>query len=167
MTLAIGSIQYASADHSLGDNGVFKDENNVNLAFSIDSKWLIHLQVIVRDAQDQLVSITEVTYGKYIPHEISDYIFDEHLGKKEIVNIDKITYERAQKIQTENVQQFPFPISYQDMQSFWGLEYCLKTKEHGNAQGISCMPVFSVTTPAVSLEETDTFTLHWTVLRES
>ena len=136
MTLVIGSIQYASADHSLGGQGIFKNEDDVNLDFTKDSKWLIHLQLVVRDTQDQLVSVTEVTHGSYIPHEISDYIFDEHFGKKEIVNIDKITYERAQKIQTENVQQFPFPISYQDMQSFWGLEYCLKTKEHGNAHGI-------------------------------
>ena len=166
-TLILGSIQYASADHTLGDQGIFKDEQRVNQASTTDSKWSIHLQIVVRDSQGQLVSVTEATHGSYIPHEISDYIFDEHLGKKEIVNIDKITYERAQKIQTENVQQFPFSISYQDMQSFWGLEYCLKTKEHGNAQGISCMPVFSVTTPAVSLEETDTFTLHWIVLRES
>ena len=67
MTLIMGSIQHASADHSLGGQGIFKDKNNVNLASTIDSKWLIHLQVEVRDAQAQLVSITEVTHGSYIP----------------------------------------------------------------------------------------------------
>jgi len=45
MTLAIGSIQYTSADHSLGGNGIFMDENNVNLATIKDSKFLIHLQI--------------------------------------------------------------------------------------------------------------------------
>ena len=52
MTLIMGSVQYASADHSLGSQGIFKDENNVNLASTIDSKWIIHLQVVVRDAQE-------------------------------------------------------------------------------------------------------------------
>ena len=87
MILVIGSIQYASADHSLGGQGIFKNENDVNLASTIDSKWLIHLQVVVRDAQDQLVSVTEVAHGSYIPHQVSDYIFDEYLGEKEIINM--------------------------------------------------------------------------------
>ena len=169
-TLVLGSIQYASADHSLGGQGIFKDENNVNLASSIDSKWIIHLQVVVRDAQDQLVSVTTVTHGSYIPHEISDYIFDEHLGEKEIVNINKIKYQKAQKILAENVQQFPFPKSYHDMLSYWGLEYCISTEnwveKHGDERGISCVPVFQTITANVTLGENDTFTLYWTILRE-
>ena len=159
MILVIGSIQYASADHSLGGQGVFKNENDVNLDFTKDSKWLIHLQLIVRDAQDQLVSVTEVTHGSYIPHEISDYIFDEYLGEKEIVNIDKVSYEKAEVIGTEVVKEFPFKTSFEDMQAFWGIEYCIKTKEHGNEQGISCIPIFQTLAPNVTLGENDTFTL--------
>jgi len=170
MTLIIGSIQYASADHSLGGQGIFKDENNVNLASSIDSKWIIHLQVVVRDAQNQLVSVTAATHGSYIPHEISDYIFDEYLSEKEIVNINKIKYQKAQKILAENVQQFPFSKSYHDMQSFWSLEYCMSTEnlvgKHGDERGISCIPIFQTITPNVTLGENDTFTLYWTILRE-
>ena len=41
-----------------------------------------------------------------------------------------------------------------------------ETKEHGNEQGISCIPVFQTNTPHVSLDEDDTFTQHWTILRE-
>jgi len=170
MTLIMGSIQYASADHSLGGQGIFKDENDVNLASTIDSKWIIHLQVVVRDAQNQLVSVTAVTHGSYIPHEISDYIFDEYLSEKEIVNINKIKYQKAQKILAENVQQFPFSKSYHDMQSFWSLEYCMSTEnlvgKHGGERGISCMPIFQTITPNVTLGENDTFTLYWTILRE-
>ena len=166
MTLVIGTIQYASADHSLGGQGIFKNENDVNLAFTKDSKWLIHLQVIVRDAQDQLVSVTEVTHGSYIPHEVSDYIFDEYLGEKEIINIGKVSYEKAELIDTKNVKEVPFRTSFEDMQAFWGIEYCIKTKEHGNEQGISCIPVFQTNTPHVSLDEDDTYTQHWTILRE-
>ena len=81
LALISNSVQSISADHSLGDQGIFKDENNVNVASAIDSKWLIHLQVVVRDAQDQLVSVTEITHGMYIPDEISDFIFDESLGE--------------------------------------------------------------------------------------
>jgi len=90
--LLTGSIQSISADHSLGDQGIFKDENNVNVTSTIDSKWLIHLQVVVRDAQDQLVSVTDASHGSYIPHEITDHFFDKSLGKKEIITIDNVEY---------------------------------------------------------------------------
>ena len=166
MTLIMGSIQYASADHSLGGQGIFKDEDNVNVASSIDSKWLIHLQVVVRDAQDRLVSVSESTHGDYIPHEITDHIFDEYLGEKEIINIDKRTYERAQFVEINNVHEFDFTIDFLDILSMWKLEFCFKTNEHGNEQGISCVPVFQTITPDVVLEKNDTFTLHWTILRE-
>ena len=170
MTLVIGSIQYASADHSLGGQGIFKDENDVNLASTIDSKWLIHLQVVVRDAQDQLVSVAEASHGSYIPHEISDYVFDEYLGEKEIVNVNKIKYQKGQKSMGTHVEEFPFPKSYHDMQSFWSLEYCLSTEnwpeKHGDEYGITCIPVFQTITSNVTLGENDTFTLYWTVLRE-
>ena len=42
MVLIIGSIQYVSADHSLGDDGIFKDETRVNVTDSIGSKWLMY-----------------------------------------------------------------------------------------------------------------------------
>ena len=170
MTLVIGSIQYASADHSLGGQGIFKDENGVNLASTIDSKWLIHLQVVVRDAQDQLVSVAEASHGSYIPHEISDYVFDKYLGEKEIVNVNKIKYQKGQKSMGAHVEEFPFPKSYHDMLSYWGLEYCISTEnwveKHGDERGISCVPIFQTITSHVALEENDTFTLYWTILRE-
>ena len=52
--LITSSIQYASADHSLGGNGIFKDENTVNLVSSNDSKYIIHLQIVIRNAEGQL-----------------------------------------------------------------------------------------------------------------
>ena len=165
MTLVIGSIQYASADHSLGGQGVFKDENGVNHVSSMDSKYLIHLQVVVRN-EGQLVSVSERLHGSYIPHKITDDIFDESLGEKEIVIIDKIEYEKAQKIFTYSAQQHSSNKSSQDLLSFWSIEYCLQTNEHGNEQGIFCIPIFQVITPNISLGENDSFTLHWTILRE-
>ncbi len=170
MTLIIGSIQYASADHSLGGNGIFMDENNVNLATTKDSKFLLHLQIIVRDGQGQLVSVTEATHGFYIPHRVTDQVFDEFLSEKEIVSIDKIRYERGQWIETAPVQDYTFKKTFEDMQSYWGIEYCLSTanwdKKHGDERGITCIPIFQTTTPHVSLGEDDIFTQHWTILRE-
>ena len=45
--LLIGSIQFVSADHLLGGQGIFKDENRVNLVSTKDSKYQIYLQVVV------------------------------------------------------------------------------------------------------------------------
>ena len=145
VTLIVGSTGSVVADHSLGGQGIFKDENNVNLASTKDSKYLIHLQVVVRD-EGQLVSVSEATHGSIIPHEITDYIFDEYLGKKEIVIIDKMKYEKAQFTMSHDVQQFSFTTSSHDVQSFWAIEICIKTNEHGNEQGISCIPVFQTMT---------------------
>ena len=52
---------------------------------SIDSKYMIHLQVVVRDAQGQLVSVSERMHGSYIPQEITDYVFDALMGEKGIL----------------------------------------------------------------------------------
>ena len=170
MTLAIGSIQYVSADHSLGGQGIFQDEQYVNYVSSVDSKYQIHLQVIVRNADDQLVSVSEVAHGNYIPHEITDYFFDEYLGKKEIITIDKMRYEKAQFIQTEtycksSIDNLADRWCRLGMQAYWSLNSYLKSEEHGNEQGIALIPVFNALTSDVSLEEDDSFTLHWTILR--
>ena len=65
--LITSSIHYVSADHSLGGQGIFQDENTVNLVSSNDSKYIIHLQIVVRNTEGQLVSVTEISHGKYIP----------------------------------------------------------------------------------------------------
>ena len=171
LALISSSVQSISADNSLGDQGIFKDENNVNVASAIDSKWLIHLQVVVRDTQDQLVSVTEASHGSYIPHKITDYFFDKSLGKKEIITIDNVEYEKVQFVQTttycktltDNLEDRWCRLG---MQSFWTIGTSIKTKEHGNEQGIACMSIFQTLTPHISLEEDDVFTLNWTVLRE-
>ena len=165
VALIAGSTESVDADHSLGGQGIFIDENHVNIASTKDSKYLMHLQVVVRD-EGRLVSVSEVTHGSYIPHKISDDVFDEYFGKKEIVIIDKMKYEKAQFTLSHDVQQFSFATSSQDVQSFWALEICINTKEHGDEQGISCMSVFQTMTPHISLGENDNFTLNWTILRE-
>ena len=176
LALISSSVQSISADHSLGDQGIFKDENNVNLASTIDSKWLIHLHVVVRDAQDQLVSVTEASHGSYIPHEVTDYTFDKWTilyenAQIKIITIDNVEYEKVQFVQTitycetltDNLEDTWCRLG---MQSHWTINTCIKTKEHGNEQGIACMSIFQTLTPHISLEEDDVFTLNWTILRE-
>ena len=41
-----------------------------------DSEYIMHIQIEVRNAQDQLVSVTESIIGNHIYHEISDRVFD-------------------------------------------------------------------------------------------
>ena len=162
VALVIGSIPSVSADHSLEGQGIFKDENSINLVSTKDSKYQIHLQVIVRNAQGQLVSVSESIDAKYIPHKITDYILDEEFGKKEIVITNKMKYEKIQDIGTFDVQKYRFRTSYHDMLSTWSMTFSADFPEHG----VKILPVFEVYTPHVYLTEDDTFTLHWTVLRE-
>ena len=174
VTLIVGSTESVVADHiSLGGQGIFKDENNVNITPSKDSKYLIHLQVVVRD-QGQLVSVSEAKHGSFIPHEVTDHVFDTLLGKKEIIMIDKIRYEKVEY----TVSDVATSVSMHDQLSFWSIEFCIKTKEHSNADqreasgafhllyGTACIPIFQTITPHISLGENDIFTLHWTILRE-
>jgi len=104
--LLASTIQSVYADHveEFGQ-GIFKDEFSVNFTPTKDTKWIMHLQVEIRNAQNQLVTLTETVYGYHIPHEITDYTFDEMLGKKEIVTIDNIKYEKVQYTFSPTLEQ--------------------------------------------------------------
>ena len=162
VTLIASSIQSVSADHLLPGDGVFKNENDVNIASSIDSKYQIHLQVIVRNAQNQLVGVSEAVWGYYIPHQITDQIFDEMSGKREIVIIDKMKYEKIQNtFAGVGVQEFPFKTSYQDIRTTWWLGF----NENIDGHGSKLLPIFQAAAP-VTMAEDDILTFHWTFLRE-
>ena len=94
-------------------------------------------------------------HGSYIPHNVTDYVFDEHLGKKEIVTINKMKYEKVQVYPNEMmlIRILGFLILQNtDMHSLWKLGVLpIKTNEHANKQGISCIPIFQTTTPHVPL----------------
>ena len=96
VALIVSSIQSVAADHlEQAGQGIFKDKYKVNFVPVRDSNYQVHLLVEIRNAQNQLVSISEALFGYYIPHEISDHTFDEKLGIKEIVTIDNIKYEKG------------------------------------------------------------------------
>ena len=59
VVLITGSIQSVTADHSEPGQGIFKGKYEVNFIPDRDSNYQVHLLVEIRNAQNQLVSISE------------------------------------------------------------------------------------------------------------
>jgi len=97
VVLLAGSVQSTSAD--LPEPFVF----NVELK---DSKYQVYVQIVHRNEGDQLISVTESSLsGAYLPHKITDDIFDTLMGEKEIVTIDNMKYEKVQYTFTPTLEQ--------------------------------------------------------------
>ena len=174
-----GSAQSISADHLTSDGkGVFTGQNDVNLVSEKDSKYKIHLQVVVRDAQGQLISVLESSGGQYLQHELTDGLFDQRLGEKEIITIDGVKYEKARITDTPTINQrlvglypilteTPMEINIktskqQEWLAAWKIHYCADFVEHG----IQCVPIFQTLVPTAALTEGDIVVNQWTILRE-
>ena len=96
VVLLVGSIQSISADHESSE-GIFKTEHEVELVTTKNTNYQVYLQAVLRNGDGQLINVTENTKtGAYIPHAISDYVFDTLMGEKKIVTIDNIKYEKVQ-----------------------------------------------------------------------
>ena len=177
--LITGSVQSISADHSKSNGkGIFTDQNDVNLVTEKDSKYKIHLQVVVRDAQGQLVSVLESSGGQYLQHELTDGLFDQRLGEKEIITIDGVKYEKARITDTPTINQrlvglypilteTPMEINIktskqQEWLAAWKIHYCADFVEHG----VKCVPIFQTLAPTAALTEGDIVVNQWTILRE-
>ena len=159
------SVQSVTADHILKDGkGIFKDEYNLNTAFSKDSKYQIYLHVIIRNAQDQLVSVSQVTHGYYLPHQLTDQMIDKMQPgdnlSKEIVIIDKMKYEKIHVIDTYDAQTAVTEIDV-DVRTKWTLKF----DEYIGGHGLMRMSVFKVSVPVHPIAVDDVLTLHWTILR--
>ena len=180
------SVQSISADHTEPGKGIFVNENKVDIITTQNSNYKIYLQTVLRNADGELINVTESTEnGAYIPHKISDDAFDTLMGKKEIVTIDNIKYEKVQYIFTPTLVQrwtaiYPlfsevvieFKVeedaqmdmnSYVKDYSIWKLQHCA---DWGDDHGLSCIPLFQVLVPTITLEPDDVITLNWTILRE-
>jgi len=166
--LLASTTQYVTADHveEFGQ-GIFKDQDSVNFAKTTDSnsKYQIHLQAEVRNAQGQLIGIAETSRGNYIPHEISDLLFYEHLDvKPEIVTIDNIKYEKVQYVNAPSEDKYD-DWSGTDITVEYFLMSALMLCGEIHGHDPQCMPVFQSSTHALLLTETDVATNHWTILR--
>ena len=179
------SIQSISADHLEPGQGIFVDKGEVKLVTTQGTNYQVYLQTILRNGDDQLINITENTEtGAYIPHKITDDIFDTLMGKKEIVTIDNIKYEKVQYTFSPTLEQRTmgmYPIfaetnikfkmegdalaqmneEHKDY-SIWKIHYCATFEGHG----YSCIPIFQVLVSTMTLEPHDVITQQWTILRE-
>ena len=176
VALIAGSVQSISAD--LPEPFVF----NVELK---DSKYQVYVQIVHRNEGGQLISVTESSLsGAYLPHKITDDIFDTLMGKKEIVTIDNIKYEKVQYIFSptlvqRTVEVYPIfeeiSIEYEVEEDTltqmkekikdyyrWKLHYCTTFEGHE----YSCIPVFQAFTVVELVTQTDVVIHQWTILRE-
>ena len=156
--LVTGSIHYISADDSTDSEDTQWHESDVaTLTTSKEGKYLIHVQVIVRNAEGQLTAVTEGTYGAYVLHKITDNVFDEVLPKKEIVTVNNIKYEKAQFGDTFRGGDFV------DQNGVWLVTVCGDVPSA--LIGARCAFIFEVRTNQVVLEDDDVIYTNWTILR--
>ena len=182
-----GSIQFVAADHLEPGQGIFIDDGEVELVTTQGSNYQVYLQTVLRNGDEQLINVTETTEsGAYIPHKISDHVFDTLMGKKEIVTIDNIKYEKVQYIFSPTLEQrtigmypifstinFKFEMKGNALAqmneiedyAIWKIHYCADFADIGHA-GLRCIPVFQVLVPTITLEPDDVITQQWTILRE-
>ena len=164
VTLIACPVQFVAADHLKPGIGIYKDETTLNLIPIRDSKYQIYLQVEVRNAQGQLVGIFEGTEGHLIPHEITDATFDEKMGKKEIITIDNIKYEKAVYKGQHDTKQLLSKSGHIISPHFiglWVIDLCGAVDGHE----YRCVPVFQSNTAQVPITEEDIVTNQWTILR--
>ena len=185
VTLIAGSVQSVAADHLEPGQGIFKDMTDVDLVESKGTKDQVYLQVVIRNGDSQLVSVTESTStAAHLDHNLTDQIYDTLMGKKEIVTIDNTKYEKVQYIFSPTLEERTigyYPIFseltiqfevgenvYTKMNekkkdfSIWKIHYCVSWEGHG----YRCIPMFQVLVPTLTLEPSDAPTQQWTILRE-
>ena len=176
--------QSVIADHSEPGDGIYKDTSDVNLTITQDSKWKVNLQIILRTGDGQLINVTEsTTNAAFIPHRITDHVFDTLMGEKEIITIDNTKYEKVQYTFTPTLEHrfmglYPIFSEHYDLEfestpeareqmhkqkdySMWKIHYCATFEGHG----FSCIPVFQDLVPTMTLEKDDIITHQWTILR--
>ena len=183
VALIAGSIQSVTADHLEPGKGIFKDKAKIETVATQDSNYQIYLQTVLRNGDGQLISVTEGLHGFVIPHKITDDIFDTLMGKKEIVTIDNIKYEKVQymfspTLVQRTIEVYPIfeeiSIEYEVEEDTltqmkekikdyyrWKLHYCATFEGHE----YSCIPVFQAFTVVQLVTPTDIVTHQWTILR--
>ena len=183
LVLLSGSIKSAATDFLESDTGIFFDEVTSNIELK-DSKYQVYAQITHRNEDGQLISVIESSLsGAYTPHKITDDVFDTLMGKKEIVTIDDIKYEKVQYIFNPTHKErlhsiFPifsdnplpsvdYTTAHENMHD-QNMEisnlrnyYCTTFKEHG----YDCIPIFQVLSPVITVEPHDIMSQQWTIFR--
>ena len=178
------STQSVIADHLEPGDGIYKNYGDVNIVTTQDSEWRVNLQLIIRTGDGQLINVTESSgTAAYIPHQITDHTFDTLMGKKEIITINNVKYEKVQYTYTPTIEHrfmglYPIFSEYYDLEfestpearekmreqqdfAMWKIHYCATFEGHG----FSCIPIFQDLVPTLTLDPSDTITHQWTILR--
>ena len=174
VTLITSSVLSIAADDPAGNNVVSEDADKLNVVPTEDLKYEIYLHVLVRNADGELISVAECQFTNctdYLAHEVTDYAFDTALGKKEIITIDNIKYEKVQF--SDSSEQTMTSLTLYNQYMFdnylrvpaweWVIEVC---GEPIKKYGVECTHVFWSRTSIVWLEPGDTTIANWTILRE-
>jgi len=151
VALFVGSVQSISA----------QNENDV-----MNSEYKIHLQVITRDANEQLVSVIESTNTKIFPTYLPDgtlvegfidYIFNKELQNNyQVITIDSAKYEKV--VWTTPIQETdPGMIVTTTSQ----MDICGIFEVYGEM----CIPSFGASFSWIDLDLSFTTIEKWTVLR--
>jgi len=187
VALISSSIQSISADHLEPGKGIFSDEEEVKLVTTQGTNYQVYLQAVLRNGDGQLISVIESTVsGAYIPHKITDHVFDTLMGEKEIIIIDDVKYEKVQyifnptlehrwinfyPIFSERTLEFEYKEDEAEKMNkkikdytVWKIHYCADFSTIGH--GFQCIPVFQDPVPTMTLEPSDVITHQWTILRE-
>ena len=121
-----------------------------------DSEYKFHLQVLLRDSDGGLISVTESTNGYYIPHKITDEAFDFHFGTKETVTVDNVKYEKVQYVEKYSLD-LPLKLMFfipANLEAYYGQEVVLVDAY-----------IFQALVPLVYLEEGYVINTQWTIFR--
>ena len=162
ITLIVGSAQVATAEKF--------NEDLTGL-----ERYEVYLQSVVRDAQGQLLSVSESTVGWVLITSFSDgvqipdlvdFLIDNNIiAEKKIITIDNVKYEKIQ-FQTERVLDHRMLTSLGaakvGMSSGTLWKFCGDFKgEYGH----QCIPMFKARVPQIHMAEGNILTTQWTILR--
>ena len=183
VVLITGSIQSVTADHLEPGQGIFKNEREIEAVPIQDSNYQIYLQTVLRNGDGQLIGVIERMHGFVIPHQVTDHVFDTLMGKKEIVTIDNIKYEKVQytfsptlEQRTEKIypifEEIPIELVVEESALIqmkkdvldyysWKIHYCATFEGHGYV----CIPIFQNFAVVELVTYTDVVTNQWTILR--
>ena len=123
-----------------------------------NSEYQFHLQVVLRDADGGLISVVESTNGYYIPHDITDQVFDNDFGEKEVVIVDNVKYEKV-----KYTEQYSLDLPYKLM---FFIPIAIEVND-GSKMVIVDANIFQAFVPLVYLEADYVIDTQWTILRES
>ena len=152
VALAACSIQSISADDLEPGQEFSEDEKTEVVFLTKDSKYKLHVQVVVRNADNQVVSVAEAIGGMYVHHKMTDNAFDTSMGKKKIVTVDGIKYEKVQ-----------FYDSYKN-KTLWDTGFVTGSWMITMCEE-KCLNIFQARNVQVVVEGEDTITVKWTILR--